>query len=42
MFTGRLADFKEEKVTLYLEEGKGKAIEIPFDQIAQARLEVEF
>lgn len=42
VFTGRLADFKEEKVTLYLEEGKGKAIEIPFDQITQARLEVEF
>lgn len=42
VFTGRLADFNEERVTLHLEGGKGKEIEIPFDQIAQARLEVEF
>jgi len=42
VFTGRLAEFKEEKVTLQLEGGKGKEIKIPLEQIAQARLEVEF
>ena len=40
VFTGRLADFKEERVVLQLEGGK--EIVIPLDQIAQARLEVEF
>ena len=40
VFTGRLADFKEESVILHLEGGQ--AFEIPLDQIAQARLEVEF
>ncbi len=40
VFTGRFVRFEEEKVVLHL-EGE-KEIIIPFDQIAQARLEVEF
>lgn len=40
VFTGRLVDFKEDKVALHLDGGR--QILIPLDQIAQARLEVEF
>lgn len=42
VFTGRLADLTGERVTLHLEGGKAREIEIPLDQIVQARLEVEF
>lgn len=40
VFSGRLLDFKEEKVFLQLNNGAEQ--QISFDQIAQARLEVEF
>jgi ribosome maturation factor RimP len=40
VFTGRLLDFKEEKAFLQLDHGSEQ--QIPFDQIAQARLQVEF
>lgn len=40
VFVGRLSEFKEDQAVLELE--KGRALQVPFDQIAQARLEVEF
>lgn len=40
VFVGRLIDFKEDQVSLRLDHGVER--QIPFDQIAQARLEVEF
>ena len=40
VFVGRLADFREE--TAYLLFDPVGEVQIPFDQIAQARLEVEF
>lgn len=40
VFVGRLADFKEDKAFLRMEQGGER--QIPFEQIAQARLEVEF
>jgi ribosome maturation factor RimP len=40
VFVGRLSDFKDDQAVIVTDQNR--ALEIAFDQIAQARLEIEF